>query len=131
MRLVFQLPASMTSVVDAPRLVSSDASPTRPECAVTRLSTPADAAAAVNRSPIICADNGTTRSPGSRLVAPRNVRKRARDAVLHEPHVVHLALLVRLAPADGDEDAVAVGRIDDVSPARRGDLAAPHALHEQ
>ena len=41
MRLVFQLPASMTSVVDAPRLVSSDASPTRPECAVTRLSTPA------------------------------------------------------------------------------------------
>ena len=32
MRLVFQLPASITSVVDAPRLVSSDASPTRPEC---------------------------------------------------------------------------------------------------
>ena len=30
MRLVFQLPASITSVVDAPRLVSSDASPTRP-----------------------------------------------------------------------------------------------------
>ena len=29
-------PASITSVVDAPRLVSSDASPTRPECAVTR-----------------------------------------------------------------------------------------------
>jgi hypothetical protein len=36
MRLVFQLPASITSVVDAPRLVSSDASPTRPEWAVTR-----------------------------------------------------------------------------------------------
>ena len=34
MRLVFQFPASITSVVDAPRLVSSDASPTRPECAV-------------------------------------------------------------------------------------------------
>ena len=28
MRAVFQLPASMTSVVDAPRAVSSDASPT-------------------------------------------------------------------------------------------------------
>ena len=68
MRPVFQLPASMTSVVDAPRLVSSDASPTRPECAVTRLSTPAASAAAVNRSPIICADSGTTRSPGSGLV---------------------------------------------------------------
>ena len=36
----------MTSVVDAPRLVSSDASPTRPECAVIRRSTPAAAAAA-------------------------------------------------------------------------------------
>ena len=38
----------MTSVVDAPRLVSSDASPTRPECAVIRRSTPAAAAAAVH-----------------------------------------------------------------------------------
>ena len=46
-------------MVDAPRLVSSDASPTRPECAVTRVSIPAVAAAAVNRNPIICADNGT------------------------------------------------------------------------
>ena len=35
MRAVFQFPASMTSVVDAPRAVSSDASPTRPLCAVT------------------------------------------------------------------------------------------------
>ena len=33
-----RLEAIITSVVDAPRLVSSDASPTRPECAVTRLS---------------------------------------------------------------------------------------------
>ena len=74
MRLVFQFPASMTSVVDAPRLVSSDASPTRPECAVTRLSTPAASAAAVNRNPIICGDNGTTRPPGSGLVAARSVR---------------------------------------------------------
>ena len=57
MRLVFQFPASITSVVDAPRLVSSDASPTRPECAVTRLSTPAAWAAVVNRNPIICADS--------------------------------------------------------------------------
>ena len=36
MRLVFQFPASITSVVDAPRVVSSDARPTRPECAVRR-----------------------------------------------------------------------------------------------
>ena len=75
MRLVFQLPASITSVVDAPRLVSSDASPTRPECAVTGLSTPAACAAAVNRNPIICADSGTTWLPGSGLVAARSVRR--------------------------------------------------------
>ena len=52
--------------------VNSDASPTRPECAVTRLSTPAARAAAVNRSPIICADSGTTRSRDSGLVAARS-----------------------------------------------------------
>ena len=34
---------------DAPRAVSSDASPTRPLCAVTRASMPAARAAAVNR----------------------------------------------------------------------------------
>ena len=49
MRAVFQLPASMTSVVDAPRAVSSDASPTRPLCAVTRAAMPAARAAAVKR----------------------------------------------------------------------------------
>ena len=36
LRSDLRFPASITSV-DAPRLVSSDASPTRPECAVTRL----------------------------------------------------------------------------------------------
>ena len=35
----------------------------------------AAAAAAVNRNPTICADNGTTRSPGSGAVAPRNVQR--------------------------------------------------------
>ena len=35
-----QMPAGMTSVVDAPRAVSSDASPTRPLCAVKRASMP-------------------------------------------------------------------------------------------
>ena len=39
-----------------------------------RLSTPPARAAAVNRNPTICADNGTTRSPGSGLVAARSVR---------------------------------------------------------
>ena len=40
MRAVFQLPASMTSVVLAPLAVSSDASPTRPLCAVKCASMP-------------------------------------------------------------------------------------------
>ena len=35
-----QFPASMTSVVEAPRVVSSDASPTRPLWAVKRASIP-------------------------------------------------------------------------------------------
>ena len=41
-----------------------------PEWAVTRRSMPA----AVNRSPIICAESGTTRSAGLGLVAERSVR---------------------------------------------------------
>ena len=45
MRAVRQLPASMTSVVEAPRAVSSDASPTRQLCAVKRASMPAARAA--------------------------------------------------------------------------------------
>ena len=75
MRSVFQFLANITSVVDAPRLVNSLASPTRPECAMTRFSIPPTAAAAVKRNPIICADNGTTRLPGSGLVAARSVRR--------------------------------------------------------
>ena len=60
-----------------------------------------------------------------------HARHRTPCAVLHEPHVVHLALLVRLAPADGDEEPVAVGRIDDVDPAQGAHFAAPHSGHEQ
>ena len=58
------------------------------------------------------------------------IRRRARggperpdgagDAGLHEPHVLRLALLVRLAAADGDEDPVAVGGVGDVAPAEDG-----------
>ena len=65
-------PANITSVVDAPRLVSSDASPTRPEWAVT-CSTPAARAAAWNRSPTIFGESDTTRSSGAGLAATRNV----------------------------------------------------------
>ena len=96
----------MTSVVDAPRLVSSDASPTRPECAVIRRSTPAAAAAAVNRSPVICGDSGTTRSPGSGFVA----RHRSACPAAHRfrgPHRPHLRVVggVRRAGLRGFRDA--------------------------
>ena len=87
----YLLPESITAVVDAPRLVSSLAKPTRPEWAVTRRSMPA--ASTVNRSPIIYAESGTTRSAGSRLVAER--ANGARGAVLQ------VADVIRLAAADG------------------------------
>ena len=118
-------------MVDAPRLVSSDASPTRPEWAVTRASTPAARAAA--------------RTAAHHLRRERHdlvLRHRARggperpqgagDAVLHEPHVPRLTLLVRLAAAaDGDEDPVAVGRVGAVGPAEGAHLAPPHPGHEE
>ena len=63
----------IASVVDAPRRVSSDARPTRPEWALTG-STPAARAAAWNLNPTICGDSGTTRSAGAGLDASRNVR---------------------------------------------------------
>ena len=47
MRAVLQPPASMVSVVLAPRAVNSEARPTRPECPVIRPSMPAALAAAV------------------------------------------------------------------------------------
>ena len=80
------------------RLVSSDASPT-----------PSGAT--------ICGDNGTTRSPGSGLVAVLSVRRARATPSFREPHVLHLALLVRLAPADGDESPAAGGPVGDVGPA--------------
>ena len=56
-------------MVEAPRLVSSDASPTRPEWAVT-YSTPAARAAAWNRRPTIFGESGTTRSSAGFAKAP-------------------------------------------------------------
>ena len=55
----------------------------------------------------------------------------AGDAALHEPDVRRLALLVRLAPADGCQHPVAVGRVVDVGPVEGADLAPPHPGHEE
>ena len=105
--------------------------PTRPECAVTLLWTPATCAATVNRSPTICSDNGTTRLPGSGLVAARSVR-RARATPFFTKHTSFVSpswfVLLRCTVT---RIPVAVGRIDDVGPAQRANLAAPHPCHEQ
>ena len=76
--------------IDAPRLVSSDASPTRPEWAVT-CSTPAARAAAWEPQP--------HHLRRERRGGPEHP-DRACDAALHEPDVPRLALLVRLPAAD-------------------------------
>ena len=102
-------PASRRSSTP-PRRVSSDARPTRAECAVTG-STPAARADAWNRSPTICGESGTTRSPGPGLDASRSVRTGAGDVALHEPHVPRLALRVRLAAPDRHQHPVAGGRL--------------------
>ena len=58
------------SVVEAPRAVSSEARPTRPECALSYALMPADVAAVVNRRPRPCAVN----PPGTRGVETRRGR---------------------------------------------------------
>ena len=117
-------------MVDAPRLVNSDASPTRPEWAVTR-STPAAQGRRLEPQP------HHLRRERHDAVRLRRVRggpqgpDRAGDAALHEPDVRRLAVLVRLAPADGDQHPVAVGRVGDVGPVEGAHLAPPHSGHEE
>ena len=131
MRLVFQLPASITSVVDAPRLVNSLASPTRPECAVTRRSTPATSDAAVNRRPIICGDNGTTRSAGSGFVKACSVRMpRATPSFTNRTSFVSPSWFVLLRRTVTSTPSPSV--VSTTSDQRRVlTLAAAHSGHEQ
>ena len=102
-------PASITSVVDTPRLGNSDADPSRvrghPALDVGHLSCgrapqPDHLRRQRHHAVVWLRTRGGAQRPES-----------ARDAVLHEPHVVHVTLRVRLAAADGEEDLVAVGRI--------------------
>ena len=71
MRAVFQPPASIVSVVLAPAAVSSLASPTRPEWAVTP-STPADLAAAAKRRPMLWPFNPRKTSASGAALAGRS-----------------------------------------------------------
>ncbi len=121
MRDVRQLPASMTSVVEAPRAVSSDASPTRPLCAVKRASMPA----AAPRGP---------RGPGrpASPAVPGKGRPAARD-----PRPPRPRSLARGVPAGGPDrcgpqgDAPVTGGPGKTEEALQeplvGQLHAPHA----
>ena len=93
--------------------LSSSSRPPGPECA-----------AAVNRNPtILCRQrHHAVMAAGKRLEGTS-------DSILDLPHVVHLSLLIRFAPADGDQHTVAVCRIDDIGAAQRTHLAAPRPRH--
>ena len=98
---------ALTAVVDRPPLVSSDASPTRRECGITRVWIQGlDTGWGGRRreaNAIICADNGTTRSRGSGFVPARSVRRARAGPFFCEPPIVHIAVGICLAPAHGDE----------------------------
>ena len=110
----------MTSVVDAPRAVSSDASPTRPLCAVTRASMPAARAAAVNRIRG-CGVGGGGAKGADRL----------RGAVLQIAHVGGVPLLIRFRGPHGEQHAVAVAGVRHVTPFKRAHFRPPQSAHEQ
>ena len=74
-------------------------------------------------SPIIFGESGTTRPAGAGAAAARSRADGAGGAVLEVADIVGLAGLVRLAAADGDEDAVA--GVLYVRPAQRGDFRPP------
>ena len=110
----------------APRLVSSDASPTRPEWAVT-CSTPGGAGRRLELQPHHLRRERHDAVLGRRAHRGPQRPDRAGDGTLHEPDVPRLALLVRLPAADGDQHPVAVGRVVDVG-LRLAAAAAPARL---
>ena len=119
----FQPPASWTARVDAPRAVSSTASPTRPPCEVLRPSSPAAAQAAAKPAVHLVdteTDDGIARfRRGRRLQAT----DRGRAAADQAPDVGMISGLIRLRAADGDDDVATVGELD-VGPAQNRHLAA-------
>ena len=137
MRAVFQFPASITAVVDAPRAVSSEASPTRPLWAVTRRAMPAAAAAAVKRWPICWPVSGTTRAVGAGPVAPAGVTVGAQGPhgaggpVFEVAEIGRVAVRIRLGLPDGDEHPGPVGGVGHVAPLDRAHFRAAHPGHEE
>ncbi len=125
MRTVFQLPARLTSCAEAPHAASSLASPTRPKWAVRRASMLAPRAAAATRSLMACAQRPMTRAAGS--TSPQG----AGHVALDEAHVGRLAVGVRLAAADGDEQTALLARVGHIPPLERRVFRAAQPGHEE
>ena len=104
----------MTAVVEAPRLVSSDARPTRPEWAVTRRSRPAALAAAAKRSPTIYGESGPwEQEPMDRLRLALTIGTETRLARITEylgrgAAFVGFGFEYEVQRADYDEDGLSI-----------------------
>ena len=86
-------------------------------------------AAAVNCTPTICADNGTTRSAGAGFVKARSVRMaRATPSFTNRTSLVSPSWFVLLRRTVTSTLSPAVG-VDHVGPAQGAHLAAAHAGH--
>ena len=114
-------------MVDAPRAVSSEASPTRPLCAVSRPGSPAAAAAVVKRRPSCWG----VRPPKTRAVGGPEGQDRGGGAALEIAHVGGGPLLVGFRATHGDEDRARGGGRRHIAPLERGGVgAAEPALEE-
>ena len=131
MRAVFHAPASITSVVEAPRAVSSEARPTRPLCAVNRAAMPAALAAAVNRRPRLRG----VRPPKTRAVGSTSAGPKSEDggggAVLEIAYVGGGALLVGLGAAHRHENRILGGGGHHVAPLEGGRFTAAESALEE
>ena len=131
MRAVFHAPASITSAVEAPRAVSSEARPTRPLCAVNRASMPAALAAAVNRRPRLRG----VRPPKTRAVGSTSAGRRVRTAVaapfLRYRTSVGGALLVGLGAAHRHENRILGSGGRYVAPLEGGRFTAAESALEE
>ena len=128
LRLVFQFLAFMMSVVDAPRLVSSDTSPTRAEWAVTG-PTPAARAAAWNRSLTIWGESGTTRSSGTGRAAACSVRRAPATSPFTNRTSRGAGFVLPRRTVTSTPSLA--GRLGDVAPEEGAHLATPQPRDEE
>ena len=132
MRAVFQLPASMTSVVDAPRGRQFGR---EPDPATVRRHARLDAGGAGGGGePALNLQRAQPDHPirggGVGPVGAKGA-DRLRGAVLQIPHVGGVPLLIRFRGPHGEQHAVAVAGVRHVGPAHGGDFRPPQPAHKQ